>query len=419
MELPLFSSQKFNLIVVGGGAAGFMAAITASEAGCKSVLLLEGNPNPLEKVRISGGGRCNVTHACWDPKDLSFNYPRGQKNLLNSFRRFASGDSVAWFAERGVDLITESDGRMFPSSNSSSEIIDCLRKRATLSGVILKTSSQVKKIKHLNANEFIISCRDGTSFFSRTVLLATGSNPSGRKIASELGHQIVTPIPSLFSFQLSSDKITSCSGLAIDNVDLNLITSQNSFHQRGRILITHWGLSGPAILRLSSFAARNLFHDKYKAVVQIDWVEFNSNEIKNLFEKYRNNNGNKSLSAVKPFSNIPKRLWYLLLEKAKVSPSIRWAELTKLDKRNLIDVLKKSNYFLKGRGPFRDEFVTAGGIDLSEVDFLTMESRKIKGLFFAGEVLDIDGLTGGFNFQHCWTSGWIAGLAISSLYSKS
>ena len=414
--MHLLSNQKFDLVVIGGGAAGFMSAITASEKGVSSVLLLEGNPKPLEKVRISGGGRCNVTNACWDPKDLAVNYPRGKSSLLHIFRRFASGDAVSWFADRGVNLIVENDGRMFPSSNSSSEIISCLQNAAKSSGVHLHTGLQVKKIQYLDHKHFVINCRDGSVFESSMVLIATGSSPSGRKIAADLGHEIISPVPSLFSFQLDSEQITSCSGLSLDNIDLKLITVKNTFSQRGKILITHWGLSGPLILRMSAFAARELAYAKYQAKLMVNWINMDSLAVDYLFKECRHNNGNKTLNSFKPFSQIPRRLWNVLLNQARVDPLTKWGELKSLDQKRLIQILISSVYFVKGRGPYRDEFVTAGGVNLQEVDFSTMESKKLKGLFFAGEVLDIDGLTGGFNFQHCWTSGWIAGLAIAKKF---
>ena len=415
--MPLLSNQVFDLIVVGGGAAGFMAAITAAEKCLCSVLVLEASSHPLEKVRISGGGRCNVTHACWDPTDLSVNYPRGKKFVLHSFRKFAAGDAVSWFSERGVDLVTEIDGRMFPSSNSSGEIISCLRNSAKSAGVQIQTKVDVIAINNSSQNNFFITSRDGSVFNSRIVLLATGGAPGGRKIALSLGHQIVPPLPSLFSFQLNDDMITSCSGLALDNVDLVLSTTNKTFHEKGRFLITHWGCSGPSILRLSSFAARDLAFDKYKAKLKINWVNLNNKEMELLFKNYRNNHGKKSLLSFKPFPNLPRKLWVVLLNQASINSATRWSEIRKLDESKLIDVLISSTYFVKGRGPFRDEFVTAGGISLGEINLSTMESNIIKGMFFAGEVMDIDGLTGGFNFQHCWTSGWIAGLAISKEYS--
>ncbi len=407
------------MIVVGGGAAGFMAAITASERGNLSVLLIEANSQTLEKVRISGGGRCNVTNACWDPKDLVLNYPRGSSWILNSFRRFASGDAVAWFAERGVNLITEKDGRMFPSSNSSSEIISCLRHTAQSSGVNIRTNLKVKIVKKLSTNEFSITCSDESSFNSRSVLLATGSNPSGRKIATDLGHTIVKPVPSLYSFQARSNDITTCSGLALNNVDLKLITTNKTFYERGRILITHWGFSGPSILRLSAFAARELYFDNYKFNLIINWINCDFATVNSIFDNCRANNGNKTLHSCNPFSDIPKRLWLIFLKRVGIDQSIKWAELKLTKKKQLINILFLDNYSIKGRGPFKDEFVTAGGIPLEEVNLSNMESLKTSDLFFAGELMDVDGITGGFNFQHCWTSGWIAGSFISKKYSRS
>lgn len=390
-----------------------MAAITAAEKGLASVLLLEANSSPLDKVRISGGGRCNVTNACWEPNNLILNYPRGSRSLLGPFNKFASGDVVSWFYERGVSLITENDGRMFPSSNSSEEIISCLKTSAKKSGVNLQTKLLVKEIKFLEKNKFIIECNQDSSFYAKTVLLATGSHPSGRKIAKKLGHQIVSPVPSLFSFKLNNKEIIKCSGNALDNVDLKLITTEKTFYERGRILITHWGLSGPALLRLSSFAAINLFNDKYKARLIVNWINMDCAQAKALLEKNRSTLASKSLKTVNPFLNIPKKLWVFFLGELCINPSTRWSDLASRDANKLISLLTASEYLVTGKGPFKDEFVTAGGIDLNDIDLSTMESKIVKGLYFAGELLDVDGITGGFNFQHCWTSGWLAGLALS------
>ena len=413
MESPSLSNPHFDLVVVGGGPAGYMGAITAAEAGVKSVVILEASSSPLEKVRISGGGRCNVTHSCWEPKELVLNYPRGSVPLLGPFSNFACGDTVSWFRDRGVNLITESDGRMFPSSNNSEEIISSLINSANSAGVEFISNTKVFNITFLKDNNYLIHAKGGISIYAKSVLISTGSNPSGRKLAASLGHRIIPPVPSLFSFLLKSTNIIQCSGVAINDVFLKLICKTKSFSEKGRVLITHWGLSGPAILRLSSFAARDLFDSEYKARIEINWINKDFDQTISLFRDYRLNFPSKRLFTSKPFQEIPKKLWLLFLSMANINSKTQWANLKNSDMKSLIDILVKSTYRIDGKRPFRDEFVTAGGLMLNDVDFSTMESRKCKGLYFAGELLDVDGITGGFNFQHCWTTGWIAGLSAS------
>ncbi len=415
--MPLHLRQIADLIVIGGGAAGFMSAIVAAEQGVRSVVLLEATSKPLEKVRISGGGRCNVTNACWNPRDLVINYPRGKNTLLGSFSRFAAGDAVSWFAENGLDLVVEADGRMFPKSNSSSEVIQCLRTTANKLGVHVHKSHMVDKIDILEPKKiFQVNCRGGYKLSAKKIVLATGANPSGRKIASSLGHKIVPPVPSLFSFSLDAPSLKSCAGIALENIHLKLFINGKCFEEKGSILLTHWGLSGPAVLKVSAFSARVLNHNKYKGSLIVNWIGSDTEELKNLFRDFRYIAARSSIASTKPFKDLPKRLWLALLHQAKINPRIRWAEFNSQYERNLIQSLISSDYPVLARGPFGEEFVTAGGITLEEVNLLTMESRLVPGLYFAGEVLDVDGVTGGFNFQHCWTSGWLAGTAIAKSF---
>lgn len=414
MLLP--SNQLVDLIVIGGGPAGFMAAITAAENGVSSVVLVEATEKVLDKVRISGGGRCNVTHACWDPLDLVNNYPRGKLSLLGGFSRFATGDAVAWFAEKGLDLHTEPDGRMFPKSNSSFEVISCLRRAARSVGVKCITKYSVRRLDYLKTKEFFVHFKNSNASHAKRVVIATGSHPSGRRLATNLGHQIVDPVPALFSFNLEESSLNSCAGVSINDVNLKLLSGEKRFKEIGRVLITHWGLSGPAILRLSSFAARELNKDRYKAILTINWINSTYPIASNLLNQFRYDAARMTLANARPYKKLPKNFWLLLLRKAGINPSMRWSEFSSLLEKRLINILISDRLNLFARGPYGEEFVTAGGVNLKEIDFVTMESRLLPGLYFVGEVLDVDGLTGGFNFQHCWTSGWLAGKAIANSF---
>ncbi len=412
--MPFHSDQVFDLVVVGGGASGFMGAITAAEEGLSSVLILEAASKPLGKVRISGGGRCNVTHACWDINDLVTNYPRGSRPLLSPFSRFACGDAIAWFVDRGVDLIEEKDGRMFPVTNNSGTVISCLRSAAKKSGVIVQTGTTVNTIEHSGDKVFLINCRNrNQTFCANKILLATGSHPTGRSISTSLGHTLEQSVPSLFSFSIDNIFLKNCIGLSFDNVHLILIVNNKKFEDKGSILITHWGLSGPLVLRLTAFAARVLSENGYKAELIIDWLGMTSDELRNLLSHTRQNYSKYTLQSFKPFQNISKRFWINLLFDLEIDPLTYWADFSLKMEMKLIKALLKAKFDIKGRGPYGEEFVTAGGVNLDEIDMVTMQSRICTGLYFAGELLNIDGLTGGFNFQHCWTSGWLAGKAIA------
>ena len=406
---------EFDLLVVGGGAAGFMAAITAAEQGVQRVLMLEATPEPLSKVRLSGGGRCNVTHACWDPAELVGHYPRGQRPLRGPFSRFASGDAVAWFADRGLDLVEEDDGRMFPQANRSSAVVDCLRQAAKRSGVRLITSSPVQSLAGDLSSGFVASCRGSERFHAHRVLLATGGHPSGRRLASQLGHRLIPPVPSLFSLTLDAPQLRGCAGLALDDVALTLVVGDERFHQVGRVLITHWGLSGPATLRLTAFAARALQASRYRAVLTVSWCSgWSQADLLAALRGQRIQAARRTLSASRPLTaHLPRRLWVSMLEVVGVAADQRWADCPAKIEKGLFDQLQQCRYPVKGRGPFGEEFVTAGGVDLGEINLATMESRRCPGLHLAGELMDVDGVTGGFNFQHCWTSGWLAGQSIA------
>ena len=398
-----------------------MAAITAAEQGLQRVLVLEATPEPLSKVRLSGGGRCNVTHACWDPTELVGHYPRGQRPLRGPFSRFASGDAVAWFADRGLDLVEEDDGRMFPQANRSSAVVNCLRQAAKRSGVQLITGSAVQAVAGDISAGFVASCRGGGRFHADRVLLATGGHPSGRRLAGQLGHRLIPPVPSLFSLTLDAPQLLGCAGIALDDVALTLEVGDERFHQVGRVLITHWGLSGPATLRLTAFAARALQASRYRATLSVSWCAgWSQADLLAALRNQRTQAARRTLAASRPLAaHLPRRLWVSMLEEVGVAADQRWADCPAKVERGLFDRLQQCRYPVKGRGPFGEEFVTAGGVDLGEINLATMESRCCPGLHLAGELMDVDGVTGGFNFQHCWTSGWLAGQSVAGQLTGS
>ncbi|WP_216907072.1 NAD(P)/FAD-dependent oxidoreductase [Synechococcus sp. CCY 0621] len=420
--------SRASVVVVGGGPAGFMAAIAAAEAAGGrfpgGVLLLESTPEPLHKVLISGGGRCNVTHACWDPRLLVDHYPRGGKALRGPFSRFATGDTVAWFQAHGLELVEEPDGRLFPRSNRSSSVVETLRRAAIATGVVLHTAQAGQTAQALPGGGFRLRLRSGAELEAEHLVLATGSHPSGLRIAASLGHGLVAPVPSLFTLTLADHPLVDLAGVAMDPVQLELLltplpgiaaTATKPQRQRGPVLITHWGLSGPATLRLTAFAARALRERRYRAGLRVDWTGGRKPaELEGWFADARLEQARRQLGNWRPWPDLSRRLWLHLLALVGVDASLRWADLPRRSEQALITALRDSRYQISGRGPFGEEFVTAGGIPLSEVNLATMESRVQPGLFLVGELLDVDGVTGGFNFQHCWSSGWLAGQALAA-----
>ena len=428
------SPELWSLVVAGGGPAGFMAAIAAAEAGLQRILVLESTPEPLGKVLISGGGRCNVTHACWDPRELVGSYPRGGKALRGPFSRFAAGDAVAWFDDHGLELVEEPDGRMFPRANRSTAVIQCLRKAASAAGVELRTHCALQGAQARPEGGFALTVRvasqgrshQPTAITADRLLLATGSHPSGRRLAQDLGHGLVAPVPSLFTFAFKPNPLTALAGVVMDPVDLELELEldqgagppppgmSHRFRQQGPLLITHWWLSGPAALKLTAFAARALHHCGHRGTVRVDWSGGRTQpQLEQLFADCRRDQARRQLSNSRPWPALSRRLWQHLLDQQGVEPDRRWADLGKRQQQGLIETLRRSTYAVAGRGPFGEEFVTAGGVPIGEVNLATMESRCTPGLYLAGELLDVDGITGGFNFQHCWSSGWLAGQAIA------
>ena len=418
-----------DVLVAGGGASGFMAAIVAAEAGVAAVHLLEATAEPLTKVRISGGGRCNVTHACWDPRSLVGHYPRGSRALRGPFARFASGDAVAWFAEHGLELVEEEDGRLFPRSNSSASVVAVLRQAARRAGVVLHTGVALQQASRREQGGFQCRLRlagaagggvSSQSVACRRLVLATGAHPSGRQLAAALGHRLIAPVPSLFSLALDGQPLQQLAGVAMDPVDLELRldpdrVEQPRHRQSGALLITHRGLSGPALLRLTAFAARDLKATGYSGELRVNWTGGQGPDaVEAQLDDLRQQQARRQIGSWRPWPALSRRLWLHLLTVAGVDPLQRWADLRRDPQRRLVQALTASRYRVAGRGPFGEEFVTAGGVDLGEINLASMESRRCPGLQVVGELLDVDGITGGFNFQHCWTSGWLAGVALAA-----
>lgn len=400
-----------TVTIIGGGAAGFFSAIAVKENYPQSkVVILEKSNKTLSKVKVSGGGRCNVTHACFSISELVKNYPRGARFLKKAFYQFNPNHTVEWFNQRGVELKTEADGRMFPKSNSSQTIVDCLRHGAIDLGVKIKQQSAVKhiEINSSDSGKFKI-CLENDVIFADRVIVATGGSPKlvGFDWLKELGHTIESPVPSLFTFNMPNETITDLMGLvapcAVVKVEGTKLVSE------GPILITHWGMSGPAILRCSAFGARVLAEKKYAFNVLVNWLGLTNEELVRTEIKHQLTNQSKAEIQNLKLPQIPKRLWLYLLNRAGILERKVCAELSKKEINRLVNTLFNDCYSVKGKTTFKEEFVTCGGISLSEVNPNTMQSKKVPGLYFAGEVLDIDGVTGGFNFQAAWTTGFIAG----------
>ncbi|AIE75901.1 MULTISPECIES: NAD(P)/FAD-dependent oxidoreductase [unclassified Synechocystis] len=404
-----------TVIVVGGGAAGFFGAINcARQMPDGQVILLEAGAKFLAKVRISGGGRCNVTHHCFDPAQLVQNYPRGGKALRGAFSRFQPQQTIAWFGAEGVQLKTEADGRMFPVTDDSATIVDCLLSTARRSGVELKNRSPVQGLDKVE-NQFRVTLKSGEIINGDRLLLATGSNPLGYRWAVQLGHTIQSPVPSLFTFNIEDARLTDLAGVSVENALVSLDAKfKGTYCQQGPVLITHWGLSGPAVLKLSAWGARVLQESDYEYPLWLNWLPgISAQESMAQWQATKQNHPRKQIANFTPTA-LPKRLWQRLTEQAAIKPGQCWADFSRVQERQLAENIHRYQCRIKGKGVFKEEFVTCGGITLKEVDFKTMASRCCPGLHFAGEILDVDGITGGFNFQNAWTTGWLAAQAMAS-----
>jgi predicted Rossmann fold flavoprotein len=398
-----------RIIIIGGGAAGFFAAIRLAERHPKSsVMILERGKEVLQKVKISGGGRCNVTHACWVPKELVKFYPRGNKALLGPFHKFACGDTMDWFEKRGVKLKIEDDGRVFPVSDNSDSTVRCLLDSARNAGVKVLTQKRVDHIAKLDDGSFEIKA--GEILHCDALVIAAGSSPAVWAMLENLGHKIVEPVPSLFTFNIKDSRITDLAGLSVSNAVVSVV-GQKNLQTEGPLLLTHWGMSGPGILKLSSWVARWMHEMNYNFNIKINWVSRNPEHIKEELQEIKIDWAKNQVCS-NPTFEIPSRLWQRFCDAAGISSSDIWANLTKVQMNALFQQLCFSEWNVKGKSTFKEEFVSAGGVDLDEVNFTRFESKIIPGLYLAGEILDIDALTGGFNFQAAWTGGWIIGESV-------
>lgn len=409
--------KKVNIAVIGGGAAGFFGAIRIkSLLPDATVVVFEKSNKLLAKVKVSGGGRCNVTHHCFEISRLVKNYPRGEKELRQAFQQFACEDTINWFEQRGVKIKAEADGRMFPVTNDSQTIINCLMQESEDLQVEFSLGTGIKSVLR-NDNQIRLVFQDDQTFDFDAVLIAAGGQPSaqGFQWLSPLKHTIVEPVPSLFTFNLKDKMITSLMGVSVPNAQVKIVGGKHV--QSGPLLITHWGMSGPAILKLSSFAAKELADRKYNFAVAVNWVNQKEDEVRNVLSILKVKFPKRTLARANEFE-LPKRLWDFFLTKLKLDSEMIIGDISKDNMNRLVNTLVNDQYEVSGKTTFKEEFVTCGGISLKEVDFKTMESKVVPNLFFAGEILDIDAITGGFNFQAAWTTGYIAGTTIGQRFSS-
>jgi len=405
--------MKMRIVIAGGGAAGFFAAITCAEADPSAeVVIYEATAHPLAKVRVSGGGRCNVTHACFEARELVQRFPRGSRELLGPFTRFGPHDTIEWFAARGVELKTEADGRMFPTTDSSATIVDCLQRAAERAGVRLVTPCGIRSAEKTD-NGFILNLTTGETVEAQRILIATGGNKgsAGLTIAAALGHTIVPPVPSLFTFHIDDPRLRGLEGVSV--LSASTAARGTRLRANGPVLITHWGLSGPGILKLSAWGARELHAKNYHFTLGINWADsLTLPQAQAALSAERAAHPRRQVATANPFG-LPARLWERLVAAAGIAAKAIWTHTSNDSLRALAAQVASAEFAVTGKSMNKEEFVTCGGVKLSEVDFATMESRICPGLHFAGEVLDLDGITGGFNFQSAWTTGWHAGRALA------
>ena len=413
-----------RIAIVGGGAAGFFGALAAAAVDATAQIdLFEAAPHPLQKVRISGGGRCNVTHHCYDPRELAKGYPRGARELLGPFTRFGPRETVAWFEQRGVPLKAEADGRMFPVTDQSSTVVDCLTRAARDAGIHLRLGQNVKSVVAMpdvpalqspKGPTLEIALSNGSRERYHRVLLATGGSPQGYRLAASLGHSIVPCVPSLFTFNVTDPRLEGLAGISFEKAALTLSGERSkALHQTGPMLVTHWGLSGPAVLKLSAWGARVLAGDRYQASLTVNFLpDLTAARVREELAGFKVTQVRKRVQADRRFG-IPSRYWTRLVQHAGIADDTVWSNVSNKALAALVTELTAARFAISGKGVFKEEFVTCGGVTLSEVDFRTLESKLVPGLHLAGEILDIDGITGGFNFQSAWTTGWLAGRALN------
>ena len=407
------TESKKTLLVIGGGAAGFFCAVNAARMNpLLRVIILEKSSKVLSKVKVSGGGRCNVTHACFDVQELSKRYPRGEHFVRKAFHQFFTKDTIQWFEERGVRLKQEPDGRMFPVTDSSQTIIDCLLREVNKYHVELLLNREVKQLKPEN-EQWEIELGNTEKIIADYVCIASGGFPKLQQFDWLKGtdHRIVAPVPSLFTFNMPKHPITELMGVVVPEATIKIQSTK--LKNTGPLLITHWGLSGPCVLKLSAWGARELQERNYDFIINVNWLnDAKEQEIKDQLQLIRNTKGAQKIANNNLF-HLPNRLWAFLLQQAGVKDEWRWADLPSKEQNKLVQLLCNHEFQVKGKTTFKEEFVTAGGVDLKQVDANTMQSKLHPNLFFAGEILDVDGITGGFNFQHAWTSGFIAAKTIA------
>ncbi len=405
---------KKRLIVIGGGAAGFFCAVNAARLNPQlDIIILEKSNKLLSKVKVSGGGRCNVTHACYSIAEMIKKYPRGSTFLKKAFHHFFTNDTINWFAERGVALKTEADGRMFPVTDSSQTIIDCLMKEANKYHVEIRMNKEVKGI-YTTDGKWNLLMNNDDELCADFICIASGGYPKIMQYSwlKRSEHAVEEPVPSLFTFNMPGNSITALMGVAVENATVKIVGTKLS--ESGPLLITHWGMSGPAILKLSAWGARELAKANYTFSILVNWIpEYNENSLREKMQRVRFELAAQKIINRNPFA-LPNRLWEYLLVQSGIHPDLRWADLPAKEQNKLIKNLCAQEFVVKGKTTFKEEFVTAGGIELNEIDFNTMQSKKHTGLFFAGEIINIDGITGGYNFQNAWTTGWIAAKAIGT-----
>ncbi len=397
-------TQHYDILIVGGGAAGFFTAINIAERNPKfKIAILERGKEVLTKVRISGGGRCNVTHACFEPNELVKFYPRGEKELRGPFHQFASGDTIEWFEKHGVELKIEDDGRMFPVSNSSQTIIDCFTESAKQLKIDVLTGQSVQSV--FKSTDVWKLDTPSAKFTCEKLIMATGSNPKIWELLESFGHTIVPPVPSLFTFNIKDPRIKELPGVS---AQATVRVKNTKLMASGPLLVTHWGMSGPAILKLSAWGARTLHDKNYQFQIFVNWLnDIDTEDAVQLLKELKSEHSKKTVSKKSPF-DFPNRLWESLALASGVLAETKWADLSKKQLQDLAGQLTNGIFHVNGKSTFKEEFVTAGGIDLREINFKTMQSKLHDNLYFAGEIVNIDAITGGFNFQNAWTSGFIA-----------
>ncbi|MDO3693428.1 NAD(P)/FAD-dependent oxidoreductase [Wenyingzhuangia sp. chi5] len=404
-------ARHYNVIIIGGGAAGFFTAINTKEKnGDLSVCILEKGKEVLQKVKISGGGRCNVTHACFDPKELTEFYPRGKRELLGPFHQFMTGDTMEWFENRGVSLKIEEDNRVFPESNSSQSIIDCFLNATQNLGIEVKKSEGVTNFQKLETGIWKVITNHQDYTCDKLVVSAGSSKPMW-KLLTDLGHTIVEPVPSLFTFNIKDPLLVDLPGVAVQNVEISI--KNTKLKSTGPLLITHWGTSGPAVLKLSAFGAILLAEKDYQYQVIVNWLSCNKQQALDVLYKIKKTEVKSIIEKRSPFETISKRLWSRFLEVCEMDGQAKWADVSNKSLELLAEKLTATVFHAQGKSTFKDEFVTAGGIKLKEINFKKFESKLHENLFFAGEILNIDAVTGGFNFQNAWTGGWVISESIA------